>query len=57
MPVSKQVSAAPNPKIQPWKAFLTVNTDKKNAGFKEVQNNNSFIRLRIEADDKGGLGG
>lgn len=40
-------------KAQPWKAFLVVPTQQDNT----IEPMQGAIRLRLEADDKGGLGG
>lgn len=47
-----------NVKAQPWKAFLSVSQDTPvEHVFDTTQALDGPIRLRIEADDKGGLGG
>lgn len=47
-----QPTSVAAPKAQPWKTFLAV--PKQNTVAEPMK---GAIRLRVEADDKGGLGG
>lgn len=44
-------------KAQPWKPFLSTNNASSAAVFEDASLTQGSIRLRVEADDKGGLGG
>jgi len=53
-PSSEKTATTIESKAQPWKAFMTVNETNT---IDENEKREGAVRLRVEADDKGGLGG